>query len=43
MANSYMFTGHRAYFFLELLLVYEMGCFPCGWSGKWPSGELLVY
>ena len=43
MANSYMYTGHRAYFFLELLLVYEMGCFPCGWSGKWPSGELLVY
>jgi hypothetical protein len=43
MANSYMFTGHRAWFFLELLLAYEMGCFPCGWRGEWPSGELLVY
>jgi hypothetical protein len=43
MANSYMFTGHRAHFFLELLLVYEMGCFPCGWRGEWPSGEPLVY
>jgi hypothetical protein len=43
MENSYLRSGHAAFFFLELLMVYEAGHFPCGWRGNWPQGELLVY
>lgn len=43
MENSFLWTGHRCCFFLELLWVYEAGHFPCGWVGKWPDGKLLVY
>ena len=31
-------------FFLQLLLFYQAGHFPCGWKGKQPpSGELMVF
>lgn len=30
-------------FYTELLKVYEAGHFPCGWKGKWPDGNLLIY
>ncbi|OKQ00009.1 hypothetical protein [Paenibacillus sp. P46E] len=31
-------------FFLDLLLVYENGNFPCGWDGEYPNnGKLVVY
>jgi len=43
MENSYLGNGHKAFFFLELLMVYEAGHFPCGWVGEWPQGTLLVY
>jgi hypothetical protein len=43
MENSYLGSGHKAFFFLELLMVYEAGHFPCGWVGEWPQGKLLVY
>ncbi len=43
MENAYLETGHRSFFFLELLRVYEAGHFPCGWIGEWPQGTLLVY
>lgn len=43
MENSYMASNHRCSFFLELLSVYEAGHFPCGWRGKWPQGNLVVY
>ena len=43
MENSYSSRGHRAFFFLELLTIYEAGHFPCGWEGEWPQGRLLVY
>ncbi len=43
MENSYLRSGHSAFFFLELLTVYEAGHFPCGWKGEWPKGTLLVY
>jgi hypothetical protein len=43
MENSYLGSGHRAFFFLELLTIYEAGHFPCGWRGEWPQGTLLVY
>ncbi|WNS43268.1 hypothetical protein [Paenibacillus sp. MMS20-IR301] len=33
-----------SHFFLDLLLVYENGNFPCGWDGIYPnSGKLVVY
>ncbi|HKD26343.1 MAG TPA: hypothetical protein VKC66_10620 [Xanthobacteraceae bacterium] len=43
MENSYLSSRHQAYFFLELLWVYEAGHFPCGWLGDWPDGKLVVY
>lgn len=43
MANTYLSSGHRSFFFLELLWVYEAGHMPCGWQGEWPVGKLLVY
>jgi len=43
MENSYLRMGHKAYFFLELLMVYEAGHFPCGWAGEWPHGSLRVF
>jgi hypothetical protein len=43
MENSFLSTGHRCFFFLELLTLYESGHFPCGWSGDWPRGKLLFY
>jgi predicted TIM-barrel fold metal-dependent hydrolase len=43
MENAYLDCGHRVFFFLELLGIYEAGHFPCGWEGKWPSGTLLVF
>jgi hypothetical protein len=43
MENEYLPCGHRAFFFLELLDVYEAGRYPCGWEGTWPRGRLLVY
>lgn len=30
-------------FFGRLLKIYELGHFPCGWSGTWPNGELVVF
>jgi hypothetical protein len=40
--NSYLPSAHPAFFFLELLWVYESGRLPCGWEGTWPQGTLLV-
>jgi hypothetical protein len=30
-------------FFSRLIVVYESGHFPCGWSGDWPEGKLCVW
>lgn len=43
MENSYLKSGHKAFFFLELFSIYEAGHFPCGWSGELGNGELFVY
>lgn len=43
MENSYLRSGNSAFFFLELLTVYEAGHIPCGWQGEWPKGTLPVY
>jgi hypothetical protein len=42
MENSYLPSAHRC-FFLELLMVYEAGHYPCGWAGDWPHGELIIF
>jgi len=31
------------HFYLDLFEIYEKGYFPCGWRGKYPAGELIVY
>lgn len=43
MENACLSSGHRAFFFLELLMIYEVGHFPCGWIGEWPHGRLRVF
>lgn len=43
MENTYIRSGHSAFFHLELLTIYEAGHFPCGWQGDWPKGKLIVY
>ncbi|KQO01110.1 hypothetical protein [Paenibacillus sp. Leaf72] len=30
-------------FYTQLLKVYQSGHIPCGWKGKWPEGQLLVF
>jgi hypothetical protein len=43
MANAYLPSGHKCFYFLELFEVYEAGHFPCGWKGEWPAGKLVVF
>jgi hypothetical protein len=43
MENAYLGSGHRCFFFRELLWVYEAGHFPCGWRGEWPQGKLVIF
>lgn len=30
-------------FYSEILKVYQSGFFPCGWRGKFPRGNMLIY
>jgi hypothetical protein len=41
--NHYLYTGHRVFYFLELLKLYEAGHFPCGWTKKDERVELNVF
>lgn len=43
MEDAYMSCNHNQTFFRDLLTIYESGHFPCGWSGEYPNGSLLVY
>jgi hypothetical protein len=43
MEHEYRDCSGRPVFFLDLLDVYRAGHFPCGWSGEWPKGNLLVF
>lgn len=43
MEHEYRNCKGRPDFFLQLLQVYRAGHFPCGWSGRWPGGRLLVW
>lgn len=41
---EYVYSPYvRPGFYMELLKVYEAGHFPCGWKGKWPDGNLIIY
>lgn len=31
------------FFFGGLISIYESGHIPCGWNGKWPNGQMIVY
>lgn len=44
MEYAYLDCKKLPLFFLDLLLVYENGNFPCGWEGEYPkNGNLVVY
>jgi hypothetical protein len=43
MEYEYRDCPSRPGFFLHLLQVNRLGHFPCGWSGEWPAGQLLVW
>lgn len=44
MEYDYKDCRGRPIFFIELLLIYENGHFPCGWNGKQLiNGELVIY
>jgi hypothetical protein len=43
MESAYLDCKHTCFFFHELLTVYEAGHLPCGWVGKWPNGNLLIF
>lgn len=30
-------------FYSEILKIYQNGFFPCGWRGKFPHGNMLIY
>lgn len=43
MELEYLPFGHPARFFLNLLFILEAGHLPCGWKGRWPGGQLLLF
>lgn len=44
MALTIEFAGfHTTTFFDGLRPIYEAGHFPCGWSGRYPSGHMLLF
>ncbi|MDP4147486.1 MAG: hypothetical protein Q8936_23960 [Bacillota bacterium] len=43
MEYSYKECKNRPTFFLEILSIYELGHFPCGWEGEWPKGKLVIF
>lgn len=43
MEQEYSACADRPEHFLLLLRVYQAGHFPCGWTGTWPAGKLLVW
>jgi len=36
-------VGKQNKFFEQQLLAYQMGGWPCGWSGNYPDGKMIVY
>ena len=43
MEDTFRKVLKKPYFFDSLVSVYEKGYMPCGWSGEWPEGHLVVY
>jgi hypothetical protein len=41
--DSYKENLKEPFFFEELISIYESGHIPCGWTGKWPNGQMIVY
>lgn len=41
--DAYSTFLQELFFFDGLINVYEAGYMPCGWSGTWPAGKLVIY
>ncbi|WP_449542498.1 hypothetical protein [Enterobacter ludwigii] len=41
--DAYSSLLREPFFFNGLINVYEAGHMPCGWSGTWPAGKLVIY
>ncbi|MCE2004433.1 hypothetical protein [Enterobacter bugandensis] len=41
--DAYSSLLREPFFFNGLINVYEAGYMPCGWSGIWPAGKLVIY
>ena len=41
--DAYSSLLREPFFFNGLINVYEAGHMPCGWSGTWPTGKLVIY
>lgn len=41
--DAYSTFLQEPFFFDGLINVYEAGHMPCGWSGTWPAGKLVIY
>lgn len=41
--DAYSNFLQEPFFFDGLINVYEAGHMPCGWSGTWPAGKLVIY
>ncbi|KAB7673112.1 hypothetical protein [Bacillus sp. B1-b2] len=36
-------NGKNSSFFEELFEIYQLGAFPCGWSGDYPEGKIIAF
>ncbi|WP_236330769.1 hypothetical protein [Enterobacter quasihormaechei] len=41
--DAYSSLLREPFFFNGLINVYEASHMPCGWSGIWPAGKLVIY
>ena len=42
-ALNRLVNGNTDNFYEKIFKVYKQGGWPCGWNGKYPSGEIIVY
>lgn len=38
-----MIGGYKKEFFEKMFEIYKLGGWPCGWNGKYPEGNFIVY
>lgn len=43
MEDAFRDCRHGCFFFHELLTIFTAGHIPCGWTGVWPKGKLVIY